>query len=475
MNHVDHLSIASIIGTLHPLPSPRGVALEMMRLSQVEDASVRDIANVAQADPVLAGRLMHAANGIMRGAAPKTASVGAAVLRLGFTATRQIALCSSLVSDHRQGACKEFDYKEFWTASLMRGLAAQAIAAHLGTGDPHEALACGLLAEIGRLALATARAATYGELLAEHGQRGAPLRSAERNRFGIDHGTLGCAMLGMWNMPNRLIAPIDGYYAPPIHADGVDRTIRRMIWTLVLAETVARAAAAPEGKRSAWTHLAIEAAARLDADIDLLDEVAGEIAVQARSWAPLLDLPVPELRASDFTGYAQNRAAAHADRVGLDVLLVEDDESNRELSRFFLEKDGHQVRVAADGLEALESIAAFSPQVVVTDIDMPRMDGFALCKALRASRLGAAIHVIALTGRARHEDLVECISAGANDFVAKSADPTVLLARVQAAARTVRSIDALKQSIGAARDLATELALERGKARFNPMTAWGPR
>lgn len=467
MNHVDNLSLASVIGKLHPLPSPRGAALELLRLSRVENASVGDIAHVVQADPVLASKLIHAANSAAHGAAPQIASIGTAVMRLGFSATRQISLGFSLVSGYRQGACKHFDYKEFWTDSLVRGLAAQAIAERLGTGDPQEALACGLLAEIGRLALATAQTAAYGELLAEHGMRGMQLRSAERDRFGIDHGALGCAMLGMWSMPNRLAVSINGYFAPPVNADGVDRQVRRLSWTLVLAEMVVRAAAVPDGKQDAWMHLAIDAAARLDADTDMLDAVTKEVAMQVQSWAPLLDLPVPELGSPDFPGYAQNRAAWLEERTGLRILLVEDDESDRELSKITLEKDGHHVRVAADGQEALESIADFPPQVVITDIDMPCMDGINFCRTLRESRLGSQIYVIVLTGRERHEDLVECIHAGANDFVAKSAEPVVLLARVQAAARTVRSNDDLKRSLDAALNLAGELAVERSRGKFN--------
>jgi two-component system cell cycle response regulator len=473
MNHVDELSLAGVIGKLHPLPSPRGAALEMLRLSQAENTSVREIAHVAQADPALAARLIHAANNVARGSAPQTASVGAAVLRLGLTASRQIALGFSLVNEHRQGACKQFHYKEFWTASLLRGLAAQAIAERLGTGDPQEALACGLLAEIGRLALATARPAAYGELLAEHGSQGVKLRSAEHDRFGIDHGTLGCALLGMWNTPTRLVAPIDGYFAPPIYVDGVNRQVRRMTWTLVLAEAVARAATAPQGRQDAWTHLAIDAATNLDADTDVLDAVAREIAVQLPSWAPLLDLPVPEFSPPDFPGYAQKGTAARESGTGLRILLVEDDESERVLCQIALEKEGHRVRLAADGEEALQEITAHPPQVVITDIDMPRLNGLALCSMLRASTLWTPLYVIVLTGRERHEDLVECIHAGANDFVAKSAEPSVLLARLQAAAHSVRSSEDLMQSADTARNLATELAIERSKSKFNIRSAPG--
>jgi DNA-binding response OmpR family regulator len=92
---------------------------------------------------------------------------------------------------------------------------------------------------------------------------------------------------------------------------------------------------------------------------------------------------------------------------------------------------------------------------------MPHMSGLDFCRTLRSSRLGARQYIIAMTGRERHEDLVECIHAGANDFVAKSAAPEVLLARVRAAARTVRCNESLGEEADAARELATRIAIDR--------------
>lgn len=464
------LALAEAISRLHRLPSPRGAALEMLRLSGDDNASANEVARVAQADPGLAARLIDAANGAATGAASRVGSIRAAVIRLGFSATRQIALGFSLVSGYRRGACGRFDYQAFWTGSLLRGLAARAIAARLGTGDPHEALACALLAEIGRLALATAQPAAYGELLAVHGQGGASLRAAERERFGIDHGALGIALLGRWRMPAGLVASVEGYFAPPIHADGPDRQARRMAWTLLLAETVARAAAAPARERGAWMHLALEGGARLGADASMLEEVASEVAHEAQFWAPLLELPVPALGSPGFPDYADGAGEGAEGKAGLRILLVDDDESDRLLAQRALQKAGHRVELAADGHEALASITAAPSQLVITDIDMPRMNGLELCRRLRESALGACLYVIALTGRERHEDLVACIDAGANDFVAKSSAPEVLLARVRAAARTVRCSEALHDEMHAIREFATGLAIDlRGREPHAPL------
>lgn len=467
MSRAGDSTLAQAIGDLHRLPSPRGAALELLRLFRDENASVGDVARVAATDPALASRLIHAANGAASGSAPKTGSIAAATMRLGFTATRQIALAFSLVNDYRRGVCKRFDYTVFWNESLLRGLAARAVAARLGTGDPHEALACGLLAEIGKLALATAQPAAYGELLELHGQRGARLQAAERERFAIDHGALGSALLDQWKVPAGLVRSVDGYFDPPLATEGPDRAVRRMAWTLILAETIAQACAAPAGERAAWTHLALDGAARLGADASLLDEAVAEVAREALSWAQLLKLPAPALAAPDFPGDAETGSGAPGHDAGLRILLVEDDESDRFIVRLLLEKAGHQVSVAENGKEAIESVLASAPQVVMTDLDMPSMDGCDLCRTLRETKLGACLYVIVLTGRERHQDLVECIRAGANDFVAKSAPHEVLLARVDAAARAVRCIEAQQNEIDAVRNLATGFAIERQKIQLD--------
>ncbi|MGQ0509207.1 MAG: HDOD domain-containing protein [Betaproteobacteria bacterium] len=454
--------LGEAIGALHPLPSPRGAALELLRQCADPNASTSSVAHVAQADPALAGRLIHAANVGARGAAPRLGSISAAVLRLGFAATRQIALGFSLVKDYRRGACKGFDYESFWTGSMLRGLAARALAARLGSADPQEALACGLLAEIGRLALATAQPKSYGDLLVQEGPGGPRLRAAERERFAIDHGALGVALLQRWSLPTVLISAVESYFSPPVHATGPDRSVRRMAWTLVLAEAVACAAAGAAGKRQAWTHLALESALQLDVPVGMLDEVAGDVARESAGWAQLLELPVPALVPPGFADYADLPGPEAG--AGLRILLVDDDESDCVLGGRTLERAGHEVRLAPGGHEALALIAAAPPQLVITDLDMPRMDGLEFCRLLRSSRLGTDLFVIALTGRERHEDLVDCIHAGANDFVAKSAEPVVLLARVRAAARTVRHFEALHAEMAGLRDLAVGIAIDRDRS-----------
>jgi two-component system cell cycle response regulator len=457
-------ALAAAIAGLHPLPSPRGAALELLRLAGNDLASVDDVARVAQADPALAGRLIRVANSSAYRGARSTGSIRSAVLRLGLASTRQIALAFSLLNEHRRGACQAFDYQGFWSRSLLRALAARAIAARLRGGEPHEALACALLAEIGRLALATAQPAAYGELLLRHGQGGAALRLAESAQFGIDHAGLGLALLAQWKLPASQLDALRAWFAPSGASQGLPQSVLRLSRTLVLAEALARALSAPVAQLGAWTHVALQAAERLSLDAPQLDELVATLEQEAQGWAPMLELPAPVLAAPGFAGYGGS-ADARPDGAGLRILLVEDDEFDALLIRRALEQAGHRVQQVHDGREALASIAISMPQLVITDIDMPGMNGLAFCRSLRDCSLGLYLHVIALTGRARHEDMVECIAAGANDFVTKEALPDAVLARVRAAQAMVLRREALHDEIHSVRTLATGLALELHKEK----------
>ena len=463
--------LAQVLDELHPLPSPRGAALELLRLAADENVPTARVVRVLEADPALAARLIRAANSACWAAAAPVGSIAAAIGRLGFSATRQIALGFSLLSAWREGRCAQFDYGAFWTGSLLRALGARALAARFASGDPHEAFACGLLAEIGRLAFATAQPDAWGELLAAYGGRGDALRSAERERFGADHGALGVALLERWGMPAHLLGALEGYFDPPASADGPDRALRRLAWTLLAAEALAQSAAAPATRRDAWTHLALQAAGQLGAETALLEEVADELAREAERWAPLLELPTPELAAPDFRGYAAGCGLPRGP--ALRIVLADDDESDRLLFERLLRRAGHEVWPAADGEQALAAIVALEAELLVTDLDMPRMDGFALCRSLRASRFGEEIFVLALTGREGHAALLACIEAGANDLVPKSAPPEVVLARVRAAACAVRMRANAVGERESARHIAARLAFQRCRMEAGARAAAG--
>jgi HD-like signal output (HDOD) protein len=151
------------------LPSPTGVALAILRLGESETPSAQDIARILQTDPALSGRVLKIANSVSGGRARAIGSVREAVTHLGIRLVRHIALGFSLVSQYGHGACRSFDHAGFWSRSLATGVAAQAVSYFTGRIPPAEAFTCGLLAQVGRLALASIYPDGYAEVLAQAG------------------------------------------------------------------------------------------------------------------------------------------------------------------------------------------------------------------------------------------------------------------------------------------------------------------
>jgi DNA-binding response OmpR family regulator len=121
------------------------------------------------------------------------------------------------------------------------------------------------------------------------------------------------------------------------------------------------------------------------------------------------------------------------------------------------------VQPVASGDAALAAIASGQPQMVITDWEMPGMDGIALCRALRATRLGRSLYVIMYTSHGEDSELIAGIEAGADDFMVKSADSDVLLARVRAGARASRHTGGIASEFRDARHVAVELAAGAGQ------------
>ncbi len=114
------------------------------------------------------------------------------------------------------------------------------------------------------------------------------------------------------------------------------------------------------------------------------------------------------------------------------VLIVDDDPHIRALLVFAFEKAGLEAREASDGEEALASVARAAPDLVVLDINMPRMDGLEVCRRLRAT---SEVPVLFLSSRDEEFDRVLGIELGADDYVVKPFSPREVVARANAIMR----------------------------------------
>lgn len=115
------------------------------------------------------------------------------------------------------------------------------------------------------------------------------------------------------------------------------------------------------------------------------------------------------------------------------ILLVDDEPSIVQLARLYLERDGFRIESAADGEAALDQIARNHPALVVLDVMLPKLDGFEVCRRLRALQSSPA--VLMLTARDEDIDKILGLELGADDYLTKPFNPRELVARVKAILR----------------------------------------
>ncbi|MGE0114606.1 MAG: response regulator [Steroidobacteraceae bacterium] len=128
------------------------------------------------------------------------------------------------------------------------------------------------------------------------------------------------------------------------------------------------------------------------------------------------------------------------------VLVADDDETIRLLVSSVLSDAGYQVLTATDGADALEQFANSNVDCIVTDVNMPKLNGFELCAMVRVMPGGERVQVLFMTGQDDYDSIQHAYEAGANDFAIKHINPILLLERVRFLFRAQKMQDALRLS-----------------------------
>ena len=123
--------------------------------------------------------------------------------------------------------------------------------------------------------------------------------------------------------------------------------------------------------------------------------------------------------------------------MAVSVLIVEDDRNIAELLQLYLEKEGYAVTIAGDGGAGLTKFRSIKPDLVLLDVMMPVMDGWSVCKAIRAD---SQVPIIMLTAKGETDDKVTGLKTGADDYITKPFEMKEVLARIEAVLRRTGSV-----------------------------------
>jgi two-component system cell cycle response regulator len=499
------------------LPSPKGVALAIMRLTAQDDVSMAELARIIRTDPAFVGRLIKAANGVIGYGRRPIASVQDALTVLGMPAVRTMALGFSLMTNYKSGACEAFDYPKYWSSCLVSAVTTQAICMRKRVAAPDETYCLGLLARVGELALATLYPKEYADVLCQIEARpDLVLTELESSSFGMNHAELGAAMLADWGMPRVFTEA--AYYSDGLgdckFPDGSrERTLTE---ALMVAHTMGQLCLTPEPARPPVMRRLLQLTSRLDLDETMTNELCDDVAREWVDWGSLLNvaaemlppfehLTLRAVRGDDIApstsgaslmeGPRNTEASADGQAIAVEtsdtsdeiaiatpnlsvLLACADDIASAALKQLLL-NSGYDIAIVRDVAMAAEYALDYEPDIMIVDWSLTVSGGEDFIKAVRETRIGRGMFVVILSERNDEEFMVRAYGLGVDDVLPMPVSPRLLLARLDAGKRVTTLHSEIERDREEIRHFAAELAVSNRRlqevAMMDPLTGFPNR
>ena len=426
------------------LPSPKGVALSIIRLLQREDYRVPDLVQLVQSDPAIAGRILYFANAAAFGRSRPIISLQRAIVALGSFRVRDLVIGLSVMHNHRSGQCLEFDYEKFWGHSLATGIACQELARFAQIAS-EEIFTIGLLSRIGELALATLFPDDYAGVLIKAREKNVPVEELEQQRFAMDHHELAASLLCEWGLPEVLIQAAFYFENPDVAGFADGSRAQTLTCSLSFASALAQICMVDEESR--WNLLPglLARAARLGISGETLNDLVDRVVVCWREWGAKL-----QVRTQDIPPFAEILAAtppvrrmgtvpASEDRrsrapcLNIELIGIPLDELKPMMQ--LIENLGHQPVLIEETPKALAQTLRKPAQIMIADMSMPGLDPVDFCRRLRQSVTGEDCYALFLALPEQENRALEVIDAGADDVLIKPVNEQALRVHLTTAVR----------------------------------------
>ncbi len=426
------------------LPSPKGVALSIIKLLQRDDFRVPDLVQLVQSDPAIAGRLLKFANAAAFGRTRPIVSLQRAIVALGAFRVRDLVIGLSVMHSHSSGQCSAFDYAAFWGHSLATAIACQELA-HFAQISSEELFTVGLLARVGELAMASLYPDEYSVVLlgAKETQEG--LAQLERERFAMDHQQLGATMLAEWGLPEMLIQAAYHHEQPDLAGFRDGSRVQTLTHSLNFARSLSEICMADEEARWSLLPGLLTRAARLGISGDALNDMVDRMVRRWREWGAML-----QVRTQEMPPFAEILAASPPTRrvnsaspeqygkfasPSLRVQLFGIPPAELPTLMQQIESLGHlPVRVDSNP-DDLKQALRQPAQIVIADMAMPGLKPAIFCRILRQTAAGKESYALLLAAPGNEASILEAIDAGADDVLVKPLNIQTLRVRLNTATR----------------------------------------
>lgn len=210
------------------LPSLPAVAMKVVELTNSEHVSMKALADTIQNDQALAAKILRTVNSSMYALRTRCSSINQAIVMLGLSAVKSLALGFSLVSAIKDSRTQGFDLADHWRRSLYTGIAARAISNRAGLGNAEECFLGGLLQDVGMIALFQTMGEDYLTVVAQAQGDHRAVSKLELEAFEVQHADVGAMLAMRWKLPEQLIMPIKYHERPtaaPVAHTGIVRAV----------------------------------------------------------------------------------------------------------------------------------------------------------------------------------------------------------------------------------------------------------
>ncbi len=268
------------------LPTLPAVAMRVVELTASENVSFKQLAEAIQNDQALTAKILRTVNSSMYAVRTKCSSINQAIVMLGMSAVKTLALSFTLVSAIRETDTGSFDMQDYWRRGLYTAIAARSIANKACLPNAEECFLGGLLQDVGMIALHQTLKRDYTKVLALAGGDHRRLLGHELKALEVHHADVGAMLAKRWKLPESLVMPIK-YHERPTAAPIEHTGVVRAVGLGNIASDVLTAVEPTEALRRFYER----AEQWFGLDNSRADDVLKVIGTQVREVAALLSLP----------------------------------------------------------------------------------------------------------------------------------------------------------------------------------------
>jgi len=273
--------IGLVLQQLNSLPTLPAIAARLLQITVRSDTQANEVVRLIESDPALASKIIAMTSRASVGVSRHTISLSKAVVLLGFDVVRNAVLSikvfETLARSDTERASDHFDRSGFWKHSLAVACASQMIIKHIDSRvDPEEAFVCGLLHDIGKVALDATLPKSFARIVQLTESSMGNIADYERQMLGLDHTIIGKRLAEKWNLPAAVIETIWLHHH---WAQGLPESVANpaIVKTVHLADILAREQRVGYSGNHYLPHPAASMAEELNCPVSAIEQIAREL------------------------------------------------------------------------------------------------------------------------------------------------------------------------------------------------------